>query len=87
MNTTTRGINEEEELALRQVISGIIPEWQETDHREKKGIIMAMGLWTGAMMNGARVQMKLWMEKKNAHKDNVHRRWDNRGKMQRMFQK
>eukprot|EP00965_Chrysotila_dentata_P008551 278096-Pleurochrysis_carterae.AAC.3 len=25
--------------------------------------------------------------KKNAHKDNVQRRWDNRGLMQRMFQK
>eukprot|EP00965_Chrysotila_dentata_P188753 6172930-Pleurochrysis_carterae.AAC.2 len=50
-----------------------------------KGTIMAMRLWTGAMMNSARVQMKMWMEKKNAHKDKVQRRWDNRGKTQRMF--
>eukprot|EP00965_Chrysotila_dentata_P108193 3573513-Pleurochrysis_carterae.AAC.1 len=30
-------INKEEELALRQMISGIIPEWQEADDKKKKG--------------------------------------------------
>eukprot|EP00965_Chrysotila_dentata_P038152 1267937-Pleurochrysis_carterae.AAC.1 len=62
------------------MISGIIPEWLETDYREKMRTIMAMRLWTGVMMNGARIQMKMWMGKKNAHKDSVQQRWDNRGK-------
>eukprot|EP00965_Chrysotila_dentata_P055748 1848911-Pleurochrysis_carterae.AAC.1 len=28
---------EEEELALKQMISGIIPEWRHTDNKKKKG--------------------------------------------------
>eukprot|EP00965_Chrysotila_dentata_P190355 6173836-Pleurochrysis_carterae.AAC.2 len=32
-------IKEEEELALRQTISGIIPEWQQVDDKRKKGAI------------------------------------------------
>eukprot|EP00965_Chrysotila_dentata_P258838 6213359-Pleurochrysis_carterae.AAC.1 len=62
---TNLRIKEEEELVLRQMISGIIPKWRETDHiKERKGTIMAMRLWTGAMMNGARVQMKMWTKKR-----------------------
>eukprot|EP00965_Chrysotila_dentata_P038494 1279124-Pleurochrysis_carterae.AAC.2 len=38
---------EAEELALRQMISGIIPEWQETNDKEKKGTIATMKSWTG----------------------------------------
>eukprot|EP00965_Chrysotila_dentata_P143155 4730120-Pleurochrysis_carterae.AAC.1 len=30
-------IKEKEELALGQMISGIIPEWQEADDKKKKG--------------------------------------------------
>eukprot|EP00965_Chrysotila_dentata_P217285 6189899-Pleurochrysis_carterae.AAC.2 len=84
-HTNTR-IKEEEELALRQMISaGIIPEWQEADNKEKKGTIMTMRLWTGVLMNWARIQMKTWIEGKNRHKASVQRRWDNRGKMHKMF--
>eukprot|EP00965_Chrysotila_dentata_P245282 6206462-Pleurochrysis_carterae.AAC.2 len=51
-------LKEEEELALKQVISGIIPDWQETDTKRKKGVIALFRLWTGEMMNWARIQMK-----------------------------
>eukprot|EP00965_Chrysotila_dentata_P198411 6178769-Pleurochrysis_carterae.AAC.1 len=61
-------IKEEEELALRQMISGIIPEWQEASDIEKKGTIVAMRLWTGELMNKARIQIRMWIEKKNEHK-------------------
>eukprot|EP00965_Chrysotila_dentata_P028348 942509-Pleurochrysis_carterae.AAC.1 len=30
-------LKEEEELASKQMISGIIPEWQDTDKKRKKG--------------------------------------------------
>eukprot|EP00965_Chrysotila_dentata_P241574 6204362-Pleurochrysis_carterae.AAC.2 len=60
-------IKEEEELALRQMISGIIPEWQETENKREKGTIAMMRLWTGEMMNNAGTQMKTWMEKKKEH--------------------
>eukprot|EP00965_Chrysotila_dentata_P144421 4770087-Pleurochrysis_carterae.AAC.1 len=57
---TDPGIKEGEELALRQMISGIIPEWQDTDNKRKKGIIALLRSWTGEMMNTARMQMKEW---------------------------
>eukprot|EP00965_Chrysotila_dentata_P195733 6177151-Pleurochrysis_carterae.AAC.1 len=75
---------EEEELALKQMISGIIPEWQLADDN-KKGAIEIMGSWTGELMNHARIHMKIWLEKKNEHKAGVQRRWDNRGKTLQMF--
>eukprot|EP00965_Chrysotila_dentata_P226263 6195296-Pleurochrysis_carterae.AAC.1 len=72
---------EEEELALKQqVISGIIPEWCDTDSKRKKGVIALLGSWTGEMMNWARTPMKTWVTKKNECKAKVQRRWDNRGK-------
>eukprot|EP00965_Chrysotila_dentata_P016692 554010-Pleurochrysis_carterae.AAC.1 len=37
----------EEELALRQMISGITPEWREADDKDKKKAIAAMRLWMG----------------------------------------
>eukprot|EP00965_Chrysotila_dentata_P026214 869353-Pleurochrysis_carterae.AAC.1 len=63
-----QSVREDEEQALRQMISGIIPEWQEVNDKEKRGSIEIMKLWTGDMMNSARIQMKNWMEKKNEHK-------------------
>eukprot|EP00965_Chrysotila_dentata_P196831 6177834-Pleurochrysis_carterae.AAC.1 len=39
-------LKEEEELALKQVISSIIPEWQETDNKWKKGVIALFRLET-----------------------------------------
>eukprot|EP00965_Chrysotila_dentata_P261310 6214210-Pleurochrysis_carterae.AAC.3 len=63
-----RKVREEEELALRQMISGIIPGWQQVDDKKKKGAILTMRLWTGELMNYARTHMKIWMEKKNEHK-------------------
>eukprot|EP00965_Chrysotila_dentata_P175335 5787731-Pleurochrysis_carterae.AAC.1 len=83
---TDQRTKEEEELALRQMISGIIPEWHYTDDKRKKGVIALLKSWTGEMMNGARIQMKTWVTKKNEHKDKVQRRWDNREKMYNAFQ-
>eukprot|EP00965_Chrysotila_dentata_P236656 6201442-Pleurochrysis_carterae.AAC.1 len=83
---TNQDGREEEERALRQMISGIIPEWQETNIKEKRGIIEIMKLWTADMMNLARIQMKNWMDKKNEHRARVQRRWDNRGIMKEAFQ-
>eukprot|EP00965_Chrysotila_dentata_P143642 4746298-Pleurochrysis_carterae.AAC.1 len=77
----------EEELALRQMISGTIPEWQEANDKEKKGTIVTMKLWTGEMMNWARIQMKTRIEKKNEHKASVQRRWGNRGNMNKAFKR
>eukprot|EP00965_Chrysotila_dentata_P065304 2163967-Pleurochrysis_carterae.AAC.1 len=54
-------LKEEEELALKHMISGIIPEWRETDNKRKKGVITLLRLWTGEMMNLARIQMKTWI--------------------------
>eukprot|EP00965_Chrysotila_dentata_P171825 5669952-Pleurochrysis_carterae.AAC.1 len=34
---TDQRIKEEEELALKQMASGIIPEWNNTDVKRKKG--------------------------------------------------
>eukprot|EP00965_Chrysotila_dentata_P098585 3258839-Pleurochrysis_carterae.AAC.1 len=34
---TDQRIKEEEELALKQMISGILPEWNTTDNKRKKG--------------------------------------------------
>eukprot|EP00965_Chrysotila_dentata_P060506 2005569-Pleurochrysis_carterae.AAC.1 len=31
-------LKEEEELALEQMISGIIPEWRDTDNEREKGV-------------------------------------------------
>eukprot|EP00965_Chrysotila_dentata_P013361 442384-Pleurochrysis_carterae.AAC.1 len=76
---------EEEELALKQMISGIIPEWQHVDDNKKKGAIVMMRSWTGELMNHARIHMKVWIEKKNEHKAMVQRRWDNRGKTLQIF--
>eukprot|EP00965_Chrysotila_dentata_P199264 6179273-Pleurochrysis_carterae.AAC.1 len=83
----TPKIKKEEELALRQMISGNIPEWQENGNKEKKETLTLMRLWTGEMMHWTRTQMKMWMEKKNAHKASVQRRWDNRQDMNRVFQR
>eukprot|EP00965_Chrysotila_dentata_P261208 6214177-Pleurochrysis_carterae.AAC.3 len=73
-------IKEEEELALRQMISGIIPEWKEANDREKEETIAMMKSWTGEMMYRARIQMKVWIGKKNEHRAKVQQRWENRGK-------
>eukprot|EP00965_Chrysotila_dentata_P105798 3495173-Pleurochrysis_carterae.AAC.1 len=43
--------------------------------------------WTGDMMKHARIQMKTWITIKNEHKANVQRRWHNRAKMSKAFQK
>eukprot|EP00965_Chrysotila_dentata_P196195 6177433-Pleurochrysis_carterae.AAC.1 len=83
----TQYVREDGELALRQMLSGIIPEWQEASDKGKRGTIEIMKLWTGDMMNLARIQMKNWMVKKNEHKARVQRRWDNRGIMKEAFQK
>eukprot|EP00965_Chrysotila_dentata_P131702 4354676-Pleurochrysis_carterae.AAC.1 len=72
-------LKEEEELALKQMISGIIPEWRDTNSRRKKGVMALLRSWTGEMMNWARTQMKTWIATKNENKANVQRRWDNRG--------
>eukprot|EP00965_Chrysotila_dentata_P052658 1747345-Pleurochrysis_carterae.AAC.1 len=79
-------IREEEELALKQIISGILPEWQETDTKKKSGSITQLKLWTGEMMNCARIHMKMWIAIKNEHKAAVQKRWDNRHKMGKAFQ-
>eukprot|EP00965_Chrysotila_dentata_P142367 4706800-Pleurochrysis_carterae.AAC.1 len=34
---TDQRFREEEELALKQMISGNIPEWRHTDNKKKKG--------------------------------------------------
>eukprot|EP00965_Chrysotila_dentata_P124228 4106610-Pleurochrysis_carterae.AAC.1 len=56
-------------------------------YEEEKGVIALLGSWTGEMMNWARIQMKTWMTVKNEHKANVQRRWDNRGIMNKVFQR
>eukprot|EP00965_Chrysotila_dentata_P068032 2250472-Pleurochrysis_carterae.AAC.4 len=76
-------IKEEEEFAKRQMISGIIPEWKEVNDREKKGTIALMKLWTGEMMNRARIQMQVWVGEKNEQKAKVQQRLDNRRNMYR----
>eukprot|EP00965_Chrysotila_dentata_P033619 1119420-Pleurochrysis_carterae.AAC.1 len=38
-------------------------------------------------VNLARIQIKMWIEKKNEHKGSVQRRWDNRGIMNETFKK
>eukprot|EP00965_Chrysotila_dentata_P237372 6201866-Pleurochrysis_carterae.AAC.1 len=80
-----RKVMEEEELASRQMISGIMPEWQQVEDTQKKGAVVMMKLWTGELMNWARTHMKIWIEKKNEHKAGVQWRWDNRGKTLEMF--
>eukprot|EP00965_Chrysotila_dentata_P073829 2438966-Pleurochrysis_carterae.AAC.1 len=35
---TDPSTKEEEELSLKQMISGIIPEWQGTDAKKKRGL-------------------------------------------------
>eukprot|EP00965_Chrysotila_dentata_P098402 3252523-Pleurochrysis_carterae.AAC.1 len=74
-------------MAVKQVISGIIPEWREADNKKKKWVIALLRLWTGEMMNWARMQMKTWIATKNEHKAYVQQRWDNRGEMHRAFYK
>eukprot|EP00965_Chrysotila_dentata_P049454 1639635-Pleurochrysis_carterae.AAC.1 len=49
-----RKVEEEEELALRQMISGIIPEWQQANDTKKKWAVVTMRLWTGELMSWAR---------------------------------
>eukprot|EP00965_Chrysotila_dentata_P080775 2665612-Pleurochrysis_carterae.AAC.1 len=83
---TDLNIKKEEELALRQMISGIIPEWQEADDKKKKGVIAMLRSWTREMMNHARIQMKTWITIKNEHKAKVQYKWDNRANMCRAFQ-
>eukprot|EP00965_Chrysotila_dentata_P224712 6194343-Pleurochrysis_carterae.AAC.1 len=68
------------------MIAGIIPEWQETDQKRKKGVIALLGTWIGEMMNCARMHMKKWTVTKNEHKGKVQHRWDNRDKMRGAFQ-
>eukprot|EP00965_Chrysotila_dentata_P039278 1305090-Pleurochrysis_carterae.AAC.1 len=82
MNLNTK---EEEELALRQLISGITPEWQEVKEKDKRATNTIMKLWTGKMMNWARIQMKMWTGKKDEHKVKVQRRWDNTCIMSKVF--
>eukprot|EP00965_Chrysotila_dentata_P075553 2495409-Pleurochrysis_carterae.AAC.1 len=82
---TDQRLKEEEESALKEMISGIIPEWNNTDNKREKGVIALLRLWTGEMMNCARIQMKTWITKKNEQKDKVQKRWDNRGKMHKAF--
>eukprot|EP00965_Chrysotila_dentata_P101694 3357520-Pleurochrysis_carterae.AAC.1 len=77
---TDQRLKEEEELALKQMISGIISEWHHTDNKREKGIIALLTTWTGEMMNYARIHMKTWVATKNEHKANVQGRWDNREK-------
>eukprot|EP00965_Chrysotila_dentata_P170991 5643070-Pleurochrysis_carterae.AAC.8 len=84
MNVSNRG---EEELALRQLITGIIPKWQENDEKEKKIRTATMTRWTGKMMSMARVQMNKWTKKKNEHTARVQRRWYNKGIMKEAFRK
>eukprot|EP00965_Chrysotila_dentata_P040206 1335002-Pleurochrysis_carterae.AAC.1 len=84
---TNLDIRKDEERALRQMISGIIPGWQEANDKEKRGTIAIMKLWTGDMMKWARIKMKKRMEKKNVHRTGVQRRWDNRGITNKAFQK
>eukprot|EP00965_Chrysotila_dentata_P008725 284028-Pleurochrysis_carterae.AAC.1 len=52
---TTQDAREDEEQALRQMISGIIPEWQEASDKGKRSTIEIMKLWTGNLMNLARI--------------------------------
>eukprot|EP00965_Chrysotila_dentata_P254780 6211989-Pleurochrysis_carterae.AAC.4 len=37
---TNQGVREDEERALKQMISGIIPDWQETSDKGKRGTIV-----------------------------------------------
>eukprot|EP00965_Chrysotila_dentata_P237957 6202213-Pleurochrysis_carterae.AAC.2 len=53
-------LKEEEELALKEMISGIIPEWRDTNNKRGKGFIASFGSWMGEMMNWAKMQMKAW---------------------------
>eukprot|EP00965_Chrysotila_dentata_P257568 6212928-Pleurochrysis_carterae.AAC.3 len=69
------------------MISGIIPDWQETNKKEKKRTIGIMKSWMGEMMNLARIQMKKWTKKKNEHKAKVQRRWDDKGMMNVAFKR
>eukprot|EP00965_Chrysotila_dentata_P004575 148790-Pleurochrysis_carterae.AAC.1 len=38
---TDSRLKEEEELALKQMIFGIIPEWRDTDNKMKKGLLLS----------------------------------------------
>eukprot|EP00965_Chrysotila_dentata_P174536 5761181-Pleurochrysis_carterae.AAC.2 len=71
---TDLSLREEEELALKHIISGIIPEWCDTNNTRKKGVIALLRSWTGEMMKCARIQMKTWIVAKNEHKAYVQRR-------------
>eukprot|EP00965_Chrysotila_dentata_P232001 6198705-Pleurochrysis_carterae.AAC.1 len=51
-------LKEEEKMALKEMISGIIPEWRETDNKRGNGVVALLGSWTGEMINWARIQMK-----------------------------
>eukprot|EP00965_Chrysotila_dentata_P199983 6179709-Pleurochrysis_carterae.AAC.3 len=47
-----------------------------------------MKLWTGEMMNMARVQINRWTDKKNEHKASVQQTWDNKATiMKEAFQR
>eukprot|EP00965_Chrysotila_dentata_P263358 6214816-Pleurochrysis_carterae.AAC.4 len=84
---TDRRLKAEEELALRQLISGILPEWQDTDNKREKGVVALLTSWMADTMNWARIQMKTWVTTKNEHKACVQRRCDNRAKMHMAFQR
>eukprot|EP00965_Chrysotila_dentata_P028887 960368-Pleurochrysis_carterae.AAC.1 len=82
------GINNSEGVEQASKALRIIPEWRETDMKRKKGVIALIGSWTGEMMNWARIiQMKTWIIVKNEHKASVQRRWDNKGIMNKAFQR
>eukprot|EP00965_Chrysotila_dentata_P107756 3559106-Pleurochrysis_carterae.AAC.1 len=72
---------------MRQLISGLIPEWQEENEKEEKETTTIPKPWTGKMMNWARIQMKMWTGRKNKHKVNAQRRWDNRCTMNKVFKR
>eukprot|EP00965_Chrysotila_dentata_P167953 5545712-Pleurochrysis_carterae.AAC.1 len=84
---TDQRLKEEEELALKQMISGITPEWNSTGNKKKKGVITLLRIWMGEMMNCAIIQMNSWIAKKNEQKDKVQKRWDNKGKINKAFQR
>eukprot|EP00965_Chrysotila_dentata_P076460 2524952-Pleurochrysis_carterae.AAC.3 len=44
-----------------------------------------MRLWTGELMNGARIQMKMWIEKRNEHKNERKGEEDEKGKKEKTY--
>eukprot|EP00965_Chrysotila_dentata_P179715 5934228-Pleurochrysis_carterae.AAC.1 len=71
------------------MISGIIPEWCNTDNKREKGVKALLRLWTGEMMNCARIQMKtwIWITTKNEHKARYKEDGTTGEKMNKAFQR